>query len=299
MFDFLKGAKATMTVTLDRAANQAYLPGETVRAQIVVETQGEFKVQEGRVALVYIEDYQYRDERATTDSDGDHSREIVKVWGKSEAEVQRVVFAREGPLPKNVRQTFDYSVAIPPQALPSLTGGAILKSRWVVKATLDRRLASDVNTEAMLTVVTLALGTNRAPGEFGASNEPNEAALSLALPGHEFVPGETISGQFSVRPAKNFDASEVRVELVCLENVPREKGNTHEGIAKVKLAGGTKFQAGQPIVFPFSVAVPAVAPASANTPNGSITWVLKGVLSRTLRSDTRVEEPVLVYPARR
>ncbi len=298
MFDFLKGAKATMTITLDRAG-QPYLPGETVRAQLVVETQGEYKVQEGRIALVYLEEYQYRTERRTTDSDGDSQNEVVKTWAKAETEVQRVLFAREGPLPKNTRQSYDYVVTIPAQSPPSLIGGRILKSRWMVKATLDRRLAADQNVEAPLVVVTLPPGVNSAAGEFGASNEPGEAALSLALPGHEFVPGDTIAGQFIVRPAKNFDVSEVRVELVRTERVPRDQGNTVEETQKVKLAAGTKFQAGQQAAFPFSIAVPAAVPPSAASPNGSIVWTLKGVLGRTLRSDTRAEEPIAVYPARR
>lgn len=298
MFDFLKGAKATMTVTLDRPGG-TYLPDETVRAQLVVETQGEYKVQEGRIALVYQEEYQYRTERRTTDSDGDSRDEVVKTWTKADTEVQRVVFAREGPLPKNTRQSYDYVVTIPAQAPPSLIGGRILKSHWAVKATLDRRLAADQNFEAPLTVVTPAPGTDSAAGEFGASNEPGEAALSLALTGHEFVPGDPIAGQLIVRPAKNFDVSEVRVELVRTEHVPRDEGNTAEETQKVKLAGGTKFQAGQPMTFPFSIAVPAGVPPSAITPNGSIVWTLKGVLGRTLRADTRVEERIAVYQARR
>lgn len=296
MFDFLKGGKAHITVTLDRTT--PYLPGERVRAQIMIETQGEFKVQEGRVALIYQEEYQYREERTSHDSDGDTRREITATWTTSDIEVQREVFAREGTFPKNSQQVHEFAALIPANALPTLGGGKILRSRWLVKATLDRRLAADVNAEAPLTVVTLAPVATTPPGEFGTSNEPADAEMALALPGREFVAGDTVSGQLIVRPAKHFDASEVRVELVRVEHVPRDKGNTHEEAQRVKVAGGTKFLAGQPQTFPFTLAVPSNAPPSATTPNGTITWTVKGVLARTLRSDTRVEEAVVVFPAR-
>ena len=67
---------------------------------------------------------------------------------------------------------------------------------------------------------------------------------------------------------------------------------------KVKLEGKTKLQAGQDQVYPFSVTIPADSPVTLTTPNSSITWMLKGVLARFLRGDTRVDGEIEVYSAR-
>ncbi|MGC8880256.1 MAG: hypothetical protein ACP5R2_13635, partial [Anaerolineae bacterium] len=58
MFDFLKGGKATTTVTVDRPA-QPYYVGETVQARIDIQVQKELNITEARAQLVCKEKYQY------------------------------------------------------------------------------------------------------------------------------------------------------------------------------------------------------------------------------------------------
>jgi hypothetical protein len=195
-------------------------------------------------------------------------------------------------------QTYEFSAVIPASATPTCDGGRIVRAKWLVKATLDRKMAGDFEDKAELMVFVAPPGKMVDAGEFGFSNEPKEANLALTLPCKEWALGETIQGQFIVRPQKEFEATEVRIELVRLEQVPRDKGNEYREEVKVKLAGKTKFQAGQDMKYPFSVAIPSPRPVTWRTRNSVVTWQVKGVLARFLRGDTHVEEEILVYSGR-
>ena len=256
------------------------------------------KIQEGRVALVCQEEYEYRYESRHRDSDGHYHTDVHTSWQTNEQVIQKQVLMGQSTIPSNFVQTYEFSAAIPANALPTCDGGKIVRAKWMVKATLDRKMAGDIEGKAELLVFVTPPGKMVSAGEFGNSNEPNEAGLALALPGNEWTLGETIQGRLLVRPQKEFEATEVRVELVRLERVPRDKGNEHREEIKVKLAGKTKFQSGQDMAYPFSVAIPSPRPVTWRTSNSSITWQVRGVLARFMRGDTWVEEEIFVYSGR-
>ncbi len=297
MFDFLKGGKAKLHVSLDRPMLPYYL-GETVHATVTIEGEKELKIQEARVALVCHEEYEYRYESHHRDSDGHHHTEVHTSWATDEQVIQQQQLMGPGAIPSAFMQTYEFAAAIPAGAPPTGDGGRIVRVKWLVKATLDRKLAGDVEAKAELLVFAAPPGQMVSPGEFGYSNEPNEAAMAMALPCKEWALGETIQGQLLVRPQKAFDATEARVELVRVENVPRDRGNESKEEIKVKVAGKTKFEPGQDLTFPFSVAIPSPRPISGRTRNSGVTWQVRGVLARFLRGDTAVEEEIFVYSGR-
>jgi hypothetical protein len=57
-------------------------------------------------------------------------------------------------------------------------------------------------------------------------------------------------------------------------------------------------QNGQALAYPFSLRIPDSSPPTSQMRQSSVSWMLKGVLARSLRADTRVEEEVLVYSGR-
>jgi sporulation-control protein spo0M len=297
MFDFLKGGKANVTVALDRPVGPYYL-GETVHATVSIEGQKDLKVQEARATLSYREEYQYRHESTYRDSSGhEHTRDETS-WTTDEQVVQRQQLMQEGTIAGNFRQTYDFVATIPTTAPPTCEGGKIVRVKWQLKATLDRRLAGDVEAATDLLVFAAPPGRDVGASQYGYSNEPGEAELAFALPGKEWALGETIEGQLVVRPQKVFDASEVRVELMRVEHVPRDRGNEHREPRAVKLAGKTRLEPGQTQTFPFRIDIPAPAPVTSRTRNSSITWRLCGILARSFRGDTRVEEEIFVYSGR-
>ncbi|MBI4788989.1 MAG: sporulation protein [Chloroflexi bacterium] len=294
MFDFLKGGKARVTLELERTG-AGYYPGETVRAKVTVVGEKDLKIQQGRVTLVYKEEYQYRHETERTDSDGRRERREAHTWQTDEIEVQKKVFLGEGTIKAGAQQSFEFELPMPGDAVPSCGDGRIVRVTWHVKATLDRKMAADVEEKSEIFVLSVAPGQAVGAGEYGYSNSPGDAELVFALSGKEFVLGGRVEGQLLVRPKKAFDASEVRVELVRREYVPRNLGNEHLDQVVIKVAGGTKLEPGQDLKYPFVLQVPGGGAGTIRTRNSSVTWTLKGILSRRMRGDTQVAEEVFVY----
>jgi hypothetical protein len=295
MFNFLKGGKVNLDVAVDRPSG-VYFPGETVHVKISLNSDKDLKFQEGRAALLYQEKYQVRTTHRTTDSHGHSHTEEELRWQTNNQEVARQVFLGETNLPKGSTQNFEFEAQIPPAAPPTCPGN-IIQVRWLAKATLDRKLVGDINAEVPLTVLVCPAGA-RTPGQFGQSNEPAEALMSLELPGTDWAAGETIEGKLSISPQKDFDATEVRVELEQAESVPYDRGNLKVNAVQLKLAGKTKITAGQTLTFPFQLQVPQPCSPTGFTGNWSVSWKLKGILSRFMRKDTAVEVELKVYSSR-
>lgn len=293
MFDFLKGGQANLTLTLDRA-NKIYAPGETINAKLTVQGVKDLKIQGGLITLVTREEYQHRYQDESTDSDGRTSTETVTRKETDERKLEQQQFLNETTIKGGTNQTFDFTFPLPPDALPTVDGGKILNLEWRVKATLDRKLRGDVETFQVLYVPKPFSGTMGGAGEFGTSNSPSDAQLSLRLSNREYAPGDTISGEFVMVGQKEFDVTEIRIELERFENVPEDQGNTFKDKQAVKLAGSTKLKPGQNMVMPFQIKIPTGAPITCRTPHGSIRWTLRGVLARRMRGDTLVEQEILV-----
>lgn len=297
MFDFLKGGKANVKLEVD-SPTQTYCPGQTVHIMVTVEGEKDLKIQKGRIALVCTEEYEYRYESTSTDSDGNTTTSTDSSWGTDERKVFEQVFLGETTIRAASTQTWKFDVPLPSDAPPTCAEAKIIRVHWWLKATLDRKLAADVEAKTEIRVLTLLAHETGPKHEYGLSNEPNEAELVFVLPSGQFALGETITGQLIVRPKKSFDATEIRLELVAHEFVFPDEGNVHEKATKVKLAGKTKLQPGQDQLYPFSVTIPANSPVTLKTGNSSVTWALKGVLARFLRGDTRVDGEIQVYSAR-
>ena len=294
MFNFLKGEKTEIAVTLDRP-NGTYFPGETIGVTVTITPDKELKLKKAVVKLSGSEAYQYLTTTTSTDSEGNESEEVSYEWAGSELFVSEENFLGETTLPAGATQRYSFQMKIPDEGLPTCIG-EIVRLEWQVnvKFTSARFLGSDPQAQADLRVLSPAPGVQVQAGEYGGSNEPGEADLALLLPGLEALPGQLVNGQLRILPRKDF-AAEVRLEMVRDENVSYDRGNQCKKSFPVKLAGKTKFVAGQMLTLPFQVTIPQDAPPSIQTPNGSIIWVIKGVLGRTLRKDTQIEQTIMVY----
>ncbi|MCL4393758.1 MAG: sporulation protein [Chloroflexi bacterium] len=298
MFDFMKGGKTALKLSLDRpveggfSATPYYL-GETVRAKLTLTSEKEIKIQEGRIALVYHEEYQYRREVQRTDSQGHRRMSVETQWETDERELNRQVFLGASTIQAG-NQTFDFELPIPVDAAPSASAD-IVKIEWIVKATLDRRMAGDIEDKVVIPVYAAAPARPASVGVRGACSEPGEADLAISLSKVEWMMGETVAGQLQISPKKEFDVTEIRVELMQRQSVPRDQGHQHEATIAAKLSGGTKLVTGQNLTLPFNIRIPVPAPATLTTPHGTLRWWLRGVLSRRLRKDTYIEEEIFVY----
>jgi hypothetical protein len=292
MLNFLKAKKPELTITLDRP-NGVYYPGETVGVTVEVQPGKDLKVQGAQVTLSGIEEYKYRTRRHSTDSDGNTSDDYSYAWKHNELFASEENFLGETTLPAGTPQRYSFQISLPAGALPSCAG-EIVHVRWQVDVKLDRRLLGDLHTKADLSVHSLSPSLAAQPGEYRPSDNPSEVELAFILPGLKAVAGQLLNGQLRILPRKNF-AGKLRVELVRRESVPYDRGNHSEKSFSAELAGKNEFTAEQQQTIPFQLPIPPDAAPSIQAPHGSITWVLKGVVDRQLRSDFTIEQNVEVY----
>ncbi len=303
MFDIFKSGKTSVKLTLDRPVSQdttqvyPYYLGETVHAGVIIASEKEIKIREGRIALVCREEYQYKYHKHSTDSHGHSGTTVVTAWETDEREVNRQVFLGETNLPASTQKTYEFDLPIPVNAPPSAQA-EIVHIKWIVKATLDRKMAGDIEDTVELPIFCGASGASVQPVEIGGSNEPEEADLIFSLPRKDWVMGETIAGRLQISPKKEFDVTEIRVELVRHERVPRDLGNEYVTSIPVKLADSTHLIPGQNLFLPFNIAIPSPAPATLSTPHSQLDWMLKGILARRLRKDTVVETEIIICNGR-
>lgn len=296
MFGIFKNVKIQLNVALDR---QVYAPGDTVQARITLQNDKEVDIQGGRFVITCQQKYQYR--RKTRDSDGDTT--VESTWGTNNIEVHHFDFLPQISLPPDTH-TFETSFTLEEGALPT-SNGDIVRVAWLAKATLDRKLARDANSEVEFTVLTNnpANMASATAGEYGTSNEPGEAQMSFVLRTKEVTGGARLEGSLRILPQKDFGVSEVRLEFVRDEFVAdvSETGYEHKKeipLVKAKLAGKTHLQAGQYLEFPFALDLPQEMAPSIQFNVASLKYKLKGILGRTLRKDTLTAEEILIYSRR-
>jgi Arrestin (or S-antigen), C-terminal domain len=282
------GPKADVQVSLDR---DSVLPGETVEATIrILGARKDLKIQEGRLELLYENEYKYRHEVGSGST-----RRTKESKATDRADVETVRFLEAGHVAADTPYEATASVTVPADAAPSAEG-EITEVRWRVVATLARPHAMDVHRRAPLTV----LSQGGAPLDAPKVETRDDLELSFRLDRDDFGPGDSLQGTLVATPLQACGMTEVRVELVRREDVPRNDGNTKEVVEATSILDGEiGLSLGAPREWPFELQLPAVVVPCLATKHSSVTWLLKGIGSRRLRRDYRVTQPIDVHTAPR
>jgi hypothetical protein len=147
----------------------------------------------------------------------------------------------------------------------------------------------------------------------GRFTKPN-ATVSLTILKSTFELGEDLKGAFVVSSEEEFDATEVRAELRCVEKKKREKMEYDDEGRKVhrvywdqatlhsadpRASGKLHLASGFNKTFPFSVNIPAGGRESYDSVDGGVTWSIKGVIAIDGRPDVTSEtvEIQVIRPA--
>jgi hypothetical protein len=128
-----------------------------------------------------------------------------------------------------------------------------------------------------------------------------EAIVQLRLPSYSVTLGENLQGTLNVTSKEDFEATEVRCEIQCIEranvikqvydstlrtNVPREVEETAViYAAKPSLSGPTRFTNGETRDFPLNINIPAGGRPTFLGVGQRVTWTIKSVLAIDGRPD--------------
>ncbi|MBE7520131.1 MAG: hypothetical protein HS107_12915 [Thermoflexaceae bacterium] len=264
---------------------RAFAPGDTIRATVTFGAAKGFKARAVRAGLVLLRKSQEVD--TERDSDGDRRR--THTWVTHEQWVQTDnldVDTTGGP------QVFEREWQLPAGSAPTYSG-EITSNRWVVKVTIDRKLAKDVNAEVAITVASpLPAGANEAPLVRAAAH--SDATLRLELPRGAFVEGERVPGRLSFEPSDGLKARALRVELARRERVTSNDGTnektavmeTHELAREDQLRAQADYE--------FSFELPRAGQPSNQTGSASAAWSVRAILDRPMRDDVEVAQEIAV-----
>ncbi len=142
-----------------------------------------------------------------------------------------------------------------------------------------------------------------------------EANVQLTIPKSTFELGDTLKGAITVSCDDEFDATEVRAELRCIEKRRRERWEYNEHLKRKvrrvywdqatlhstdpRASGKLHLLPGFKKTFPFKADVPAGGRESFDGIDANITWSIKGVVAIKGRPDVTSEtiELQVVEPA--
>lgn len=285
----LGGGDATVQLLLDREDVAA---GETVQATVRISGgRKDTEITEGRLRLVYENEYEWRDRESTMFSSSESTTRTHRDTDRKTISEQR--FLEPGAIRADTPEDHTLSVEIPASSVPS-GEGKITRVRWKVQATLARDRARDISDEVALEVLSTADQDWLEPAEDVDSH--GDCLLGFQLEKRAFGAGEPIEGTLVLTPSEECKVSEVRVELERHEHVPRNQGNmAHAREAQAIVAGALELSPGVPHEYSFRLEVPPDPVPTLDTEQSRVWWLLKGIGARTMRRDYRVEQEVLVY----
>jgi len=283
------GKLPEVSIQLERA-DGVYYPGETVRAQVAIAAEDGAKFKEVRAGLLFEEKYQIIDRRR--DSDGDVS--YTHVWRTDEQWAAREQLATAG-FPKGFRQTYNFEWRLPDDP-PPFCQAKIVVARWLVKATVDRTLARDVNAEAPLYVVRPSPAQVSRGGESVDENTaPDAVLMRFQLPRLEYVQGETVSGRVLVEPRQDLNPRSLNLSLVRHEVVPGGDRTNIENVFERQQQFTAQPRAGQPFALDFEFAIPSNWCPTYESHNASVAWRVNATLDLPWKRDVHAWQTIRVF----
>jgi hypothetical protein len=283
------GKLPEISIQLERA-DGVYYPGETVRASITVAAEDGAKFKEIRAGLLFEEKYQIIDRQR--DSDGDVT--YNHVWRTNEQWARREQLASDG-LPKGFRRTYNYEWRLPDNPHP-FCQAKIVVARWLVKATVDRTLARDVNAESPLYVVQPSPAHVSHGGELVEENTAPEAvSMRFQLQRLEYVQGETIAGRVIIEPRQDLNPRALKINLLRHEVVPVGDRTNIENVVEAEQQHNVQLRAGQPFALDFAFAAPPKWCPTYASGNASVTWRVNATLDLPWKRDIHAWQSVRVF----
>ncbi len=269
--------------------SRAFAPGDVVKARIEFGAAKGFTARTVRAGLVLLRKSQEVDTKR--DSDGDRRR--THTWHTYEQWVQIDqidVDTSGGP------QTFEREWTVPAGSAPSYQGD-ITSNRWLVKVTIDRKMAKDVNAEEGITVVAPlpAASGDDSPAVQNAVH--SDATLGLELPRLAYAEGETISGKLTFEPGKDLKARALRVDLVRFERVTSGDGTNDKTVVAQTVELAREDQLRLPGEFAFALELARAGQPSHSAGSALASWSVRAVLDRPMRGDVEAVQEITVCSA--
>ena len=219
-------------------------------------------------------------------------------WGEGEPTKQHHVlwssatpFVTETQVHEGLSYGGNFNFEVPADAIPTASG-EVAEIRWTVQASVDVARARDLLHSRNLNVFTTV--PDPAP-PIAAEEVFGWCTMSLSLSSGTVCAGQSLHGQFSVRPRQEITVQGVRVVLECWEKaLDKQKFTIND---RVFLEYETVLAPGQDFEWPIRLHVPKNRLPSTSADHTQVVWRVKGILDRSGRTDLEVQQEIQVYAA--
>lgn len=287
MLSRFRRPQADLQVELDKVSA---VPGEEVAARVTLSPDTDFEIRGGNVALVCVETYVQK----MSNQYGTSYHKKTNILSRQEES-----FSGSGVIRKGTQYSTQVAFKLPDDALPTLRGAVVHKIEpgisWQISASMDVAKARDLSASREVGVPVQSAPV-APPRPSIAEVQHNQGVLTLRLDSAQARSGDTLEGSFSAQMTHDVSVQEVRVDLVRAEKFGNEE--KEHPIDSVTLSEPTTLtpradsQSG--LEWGFQLNLGRVALPSLKTEKSSVRWLVKGVLSRPMRTDLRVEQEVAV-----
>ena len=283
---------ADFRVELSEATLQ---PGDKLKVRVSLVPKEDFQARRGRVEIVceetYVDDLRTRHTVTTSGSRTRHYKEtrILSRYDK--------VFTGHSTMRRGLSYSFDVDWPVPLNAPPTARGVRVdsidVGIVWTVTTSVDVADAGDFHdTQEIAVVGPRAIG--RAPSSpLVAQNTDDRCALTLTLLTRNARSWDTVDGSLRAEISQDMRVSEVRAELIRVEAFGLYRGKDYREDL-VKVDGSVALRSGETREWRFRLKTGEVEAPSLRTDNSVVTWLVKCVLARRMRFDSRIEQEVWV-----
>lgn len=270
-------------------------PGDRLKVRVSIVPKEDFQARRGRVEIECTETYV--DDMRTTHSvttSGSNTRRYEETRTLSRFEK---VFVGNGVMRRGLSYSFDVDWAVPLNAPPTARGVRVdsidVGIVWTVTTSVDVADAGDFHDSQELSVVAPRVISNAPSRPLVAQNTGERCALTLTLPTGMARSCDTLEGSLRAEISQDMRVSEVRAELIRVEAFGLHVGKDYRE-ALMKVDGSVALRRGETREWRFQLKTGQVYAPSLRTDNSVVTWLVKCVLARRMRLDTRIEREIRV-----
>ncbi|MGI5917916.1 MAG: hypothetical protein ACOX9A_15880 [Anaerolineae bacterium] len=315
-FKFLRGEKtARATIEIQMESNdRRYIAGETVEGHIRIAAENTFRTTGGRAYLVCRGFYTYDTGSQENGNGPEFHRETHEYF------TREIPVVPPGRIKEGLSLRYPFAIPTPRDGLPTHHGYAC-DIRWTVHTVIDTPSGPLVAPPQEIKIEAMPPRIEPSVRGYQSISSAQVCQVTLSLPRAVYAEGETITGRVRVSPIESFDADEVRVLLLRIENAavgddhivyidrwdaetgrfrghvqPGGKGTTYVWLENDQtLANACRFGIADPEEYRFDMDIPVEWRPTLMTADGGVMWKVGVIVARPDGADVRAFHEVIVH----
>ncbi len=284
MLSRFRRPEADLQIDIDK---QELQPGDELEARVTLAPKADFQIREGIVSLICKEIYVQK----ISNQYGTSYHKKTEILSRMDES-----FSGTGVIRKGASYSSKLRLVVPPDALPTLRGVAVQRIQpgisWEVEASMDVANARDIARSQEVTVVKPPAPIVSPPRPIVAEYKHRQCVLTLSLSASDARSGDILEGSLRAEMLQEVTVQEVRCDLIRVEKFGNDAKD--HPVDSVSLEREGTLAADRTLEWRFRLDVGQVGLTSLKTEKSSVRWLVKGILSRAMRTDLRIEQEISV-----